>query len=118
MALVPTTLRYTAPLRRPWPPASVSRLQLGRLAAKTIDPHDNPHLGAYIPPDSELVLGAIIGSVDVVDCVTGHPSAWAEPGQYHWVLANPRPLATPVPCRGMPGLFYPRQPVYAALRAA
>ena len=32
---------------------------------------------------------AIIGSVEIVDCVENHPSEWAIEGQYHWVLANP-----------------------------
>lgn len=32
---------------------------------------------------------AIIGSVEIVDCVQNHPSIWAEKGVYNWVLANP-----------------------------
>lgn len=32
---------------------------------------------------------AIIGSVEIVDCVKGHKSIWAEPGVWNWVLANP-----------------------------
>jgi hypothetical protein len=56
--------------------------------------------------------------VDVVDCVRPvwvlpervdvpgiGPSVWAEPDGYAWVLANPRPFAEPIPCRGMMGLF-------------
>lgn len=31
---------------------------------------------------------AIIGSVEIVDCVQNHPSIWAEKGVYNWVLAN------------------------------
>lgn len=39
--------------------------------------------------------GAIIGSVEIVDCVINHPSIWAEGTiskeypVYNWVLANP-----------------------------
>ncbi len=33
--------------------------------------------------------GAIIGSVEIVDCVVNHPSIWAEKGVWNWVLANP-----------------------------
>jgi len=39
--------------------------------------------------------GCIIGEVDIIDCVIGHSSVWAEhaaPGEkliYNWVLANP-----------------------------
>lgn len=32
---------------------------------------------------------AIIGSVEIVDCVQNHSSIWAEKGVYNWVLANP-----------------------------
>lgn len=36
-----------------------------------------------------LETSAIIGSVEIVDCVLNHPSIWAEKGVYNWVLANP-----------------------------
>lgn len=36
-----------------------------------------------------LKYSAIIGHVDVVDCVQNHDSIWAEKDCYHWVLANP-----------------------------
>jgi hypothetical protein len=32
---------------------------------------------------------SIIGSVEIIDCVTNHPSLWAEKGFWNWVLANP-----------------------------
>jgi len=32
---------------------------------------------------------AIIGSVEIIDCVENHPSIWAVVGQFHYVLANP-----------------------------
>jgi hypothetical protein len=74
---------------------------------------------------ADFVYGAIIGVVDLVDA---HPwydcidagddmcSAWAETSYaehggrtrrdiVHLVLANPRPLAEPVPCRGALGLW-------------
>ena len=58
--------------------------------------------------------GAIIGSVEIVDCVINHPSIWAEKTDldsihnhmfdpfytYNWVLANPIKLDTPIPCKG------------------
>lgn len=51
----------------------------------------------------ELPFGAIIGEVDIVDCVINHPSIWAEKSKlssswnnfcknkpiWNWVLANP-----------------------------
>lgn len=45
----------------------------------------------------DLHRSAIIGEVDIVDCVINHPSIWAEKASfpsdskpiYNWVLANP-----------------------------
>ena len=39
--------------------------------------------------NGKLHFGAIIGEVDIVDCVMGHESIWAEKDCYNWVLANP-----------------------------
>lgn len=50
-------------------------------------------------------LGALIGEVDIVDCVRDHPSPWAEPGFWHFVLANPVAYETPIPYRGQLGFF-------------
>lgn len=53
--------------------------------------------------------GAIIGSVEIVDCVNNHPSIWAEksningdlmPVVYNWVLANPILFPEPIPAKG------------------
>jgi hypothetical protein len=46
--------------------------------------------GLVLPDDP--VTGGIVGVVDVIDCVQGHPSDWAMDGHFHWVLARPRPL--------------------------
>jgi hypothetical protein len=51
--------------------------------------------------------GCILGTVDIVDVVTDADSEWAEPGQVHWILRNPRPLETPVPATGRLGLWAP-----------
>jgi len=62
-------------------------------------------------------IGAIIGSVEIVDCVVNHSSIWAEktisvPDEdinpktvfekpaYNWVLANPIIFKEPIPCKG------------------
>lgn len=34
------------------------------------------------------INSAIIGEVDIIDCVQNHPSIWAEQGVWNWVLAN------------------------------
>lgn len=59
----------------------------------------------------ELMAGrytnsAIIGTVDIVDCVVNHPSIWAEktdyenfnedPVYYNWVLSNPVKFDEPI----------------------
>lgn len=40
--------------------------------------------------------GAIIGSVEIVDCVQNHSSVWAEKGVWNWVLANPVLFEKPI----------------------
>ena len=56
---------------------------------------------------SEVVLGAIIGSVEVYDCVRNSKSYWAYKDQWHWLLRNPRRYSKPYYCKGKQGLFYP-----------
>ena len=60
------------------------------------------------------IRGAIIGSVEIVDCVVNHPSIWAEKTRrdyvfgeikyidpiYNWVLANPILFPEPIPAKG------------------
>lgn len=50
---------------------------------------------------NELPFGAIIGSVEIVDCVKNHPSLWAIDGDWNWVLANP--VMFPEPITGVKG---------------
>ena len=52
----------------------------------------------------QMVRGAIIGVVDIVDCVDKHKSKWFG-GPYGYVLRNPRPLPKPIPCKGMLGFW-------------
>lgn len=47
--------------------------------------------------------GGIVGSVEIVDCVTDHPSSWFF-GPYGFVLRDPRPLPF-IPLRGRLGFF-------------
>lgn len=56
--------------------------------------------------------GMVLGTVDVIDChhsddcrEKNYCSEWAMPDHYHWVLANPRPLACPFPETGKLGLW-------------
>jgi hypothetical protein len=72
-------------------------------------------------------LGAVLGSVEVTGCHHAgecrrfiqydanrslpqgehYCSRWAEPDAWHWTLADPRPIARPVPAKGMLGLWKP-----------
>lgn len=57
------------------------------------------------PPQEEaLILGAVIGLVDIVDVVRRCDSPWFS-GPFGFVLRNPRPLATPVHCPGNVGIW-------------
>ncbi|HTU58075.1 MAG TPA: hypothetical protein VMF89_06570 [Polyangiales bacterium] len=47
-------------------------------------------------PD-EFPCSAIIGAVELVDCVEGGKSAWAEKDSVHWLLRGARPLPRPIP---------------------
>lgn len=50
--------------------------------------------------------GAIIGEVDIVDCVEQHESPWFT-GPYGFVLGNPVLYDKPIPCKGRLGFFTP-----------
>lgn len=49
------------------------------------------------------LYGGIIGTVDIVNCVTSHPSPWFA-GPYGFVLENPQPIEF-IPMRGQLGFF-------------
>ena len=55
---------------------------------------------------SDLVFGAIIGEVDIIDCVTESKSPWFV-GKYGFVLRNPKLYKAPIPCKGRLGFFEP-----------
>jgi hypothetical protein len=57
-----------------------------------------------LDPD-ELPTGAIVGSVEVVDCVRNAKSKWAIRRQWHWILKNPRVLTKPIPFKGKLGFI-------------
>jgi hypothetical protein len=57
-----------------------------------------------LDPD-KLPTGMIVGAVDIVGCVQNSKSKWAEPGQWHWLLENPRVLAKPILFKGKLGFI-------------
>jgi hypothetical protein len=56
-----------------------------------------------LPAPGEFERGGIVGTAELVDCVTRHDSPWFW-GPYGFVLRNARPLPFQ-PLRGMPGFF-------------
>lgn len=67
---------------------------------------------ADLPALDELVFGAVIGTVELYDCVP-FDEAPCEPnaaydfycGPWCWLLRDARPLSRPVPWRGSQGFF-------------
>lgn len=79
--------------------------------------------GKGCPPAAEWPLGAVVGLVDLVDCVEYYELVrsrrgvgFAE-GPYCWVVANPRPLPDPIPLKGRLGLWAADTALVAAVRA-
>ena len=66
---------------------------------------------------------AIIGSVNVVDCVRltrrdplwERYEPWIEPDHWHWLLGDARQFRVPVECSGRQGLWTPPDRVALAL---
>jgi len=54
--------------------------------------------------DEDPPLGALIGSVTLVDCIKDS-NKWSSPGPWHWILADPEKLAHPRQMPGQPGLW-------------
>lgn len=108
---------------RPWaPPAGLYRqriaihagLRINRVAVAAAAAAGDV-LPDPLPTGALLGLVRIVGAhhADTCDCAC---SAWAEPGCWHWELADPRPFPTPVPCRGYQRLWTvpPDLPISAA----
>lgn len=78
-----------------------------------------------LPDWRDLPFGAVVGVVDLIDCVAVEAAERLHPDQYEfasgpwcWVLANPRPLSRPLPCPGSLGLWRLPANVLAAVAAA
>lgn len=65
-------------------------------------------LCCQLPRPEDLVHGAIIGEVDIVDCVQNHCSMWAMVGLWNFVLFNPVLYENPIPCKGKLSFFEPK----------
>lgn len=53
----------------------------------------------------EYPRGAILGTVELLDCVRDSESEWAVDGLWHWQLADPQPFESPIPATGKLGLW-------------
>jgi hypothetical protein len=57
-----------------------------------------------VPPEQDLVLGSVIGLVEIADVVSHSCSRWFT-GPRGFVLRNPQLLASPVRCPGNQGIW-------------
>jgi hypothetical protein len=46
--------------------------------------------------DTKIPSSAIIGEVEIIDCIKDSQSIWAMDGHFHWVLANAVLFETPI----------------------
>lgn len=96
---------------RQWPTKVRGRVLVHAAKGMTRDEYDDACVFAdrcgvntnSIPLPVELQRGGIVGSVEIVDCVTSHRSSWFV-GHYGFVLRDPRPLEF-VACKGRLGFF-------------
>lgn len=102
-------------------------------AGKKPDISAKPPAGEAWPMDHKMHLGAVIAVAEVSGChhseecmlpasavlpgVRAGCSPWAVRGQFHWDLADVRPLPEPVPCKGALGLWRLPEDVEKAVRA-
>jgi hypothetical protein len=71
--------------------------------------------GIKFPSEEELVRGSIIGVADIIDAVDHHRSKWFI-GPFGFVLANPRALLRPIPCKGMLSFWEVPTSVFRSIR--
>lgn len=74
---------------------------------QNIEPEDAVPAGSrlVVPRLAELPLGVIVGSFLLVGTASSSMSPWYAPGAIAWRIAEPVALLTPVPARGMPGIW-------------
>lgn len=63
-----------------------------------------PQMGKEETAEMRAAGGCLVGSVEITDCVTQHPSKFFV-GKYGFVLRDPVIFKRPVPCKGALGFF-------------
>ena len=63
-----------------------------------------PFGSALMSYSKRLPRGALIGKIDLVDCIRDSKSPWAIAGQNHLVLSNPEAIE-PIPYKGQQRFF-------------
>jgi hypothetical protein len=64
----------------------------------------NKEVRDAVSAKTSWALGAIIGEIEIVDCVTQSDSPWFT-GPYGFVTRSPELYKRPIPCRGKLGFF-------------
>ena len=80
----------------------------GRVAVRvssTMDASDQANVRKYKLNPEKLPRGVVIGTVELYDCVRNSERRCAQPGMWHWLLKNPRPLKKHKRMKGWLGLF-------------
>ena len=89
---------------RDWPTKFRGHFLLHAGKGMTRDEYEDAPLWIVDLPDfKDLERGGIVGSVELVDCVSDHDSDWFF-GRYGFVLRDPKPLPF-TPYRGQLGFF-------------
>lgn len=89
---------------RDWPTKFRGRILIHASKGMTRDEYEEGQgLGAELPPFEALERGGIVGSVEIVGCITESTSSWFL-GRYGFQLANPEKLPFR-PYRGQLGIF-------------
>ena len=96
---------------RDWPTPVRGRVAIHAAKGMTRDEYDDARRLARaicgdtlaLPSADQLERGGIVGTVEIVDCVTASQSLWFF-GRYGYVLRDPRPCPF-VPYRGQLGFF-------------
>jgi len=103
---------------RSWSPPAWRGLLLIHAGLTVID-DALPLVAGLLPVGHQLVRGAVVAVADLADIHPddGRCTPWSETGQYHWVLENVEPLATPVPWTGALGLWTPGEVLLDAVAA-